>query len=245
VPDWPSHRRPAGQGRQPGGTVPPTRQRSRDFTVPTSQVSVIASVFQWGARPSVSRASRWCRQGQPGALILILADFCTAIRLRRSGGISNRSAAFSMASFSVVASTVPRCSARLRIISTRQRAISATASRPGSSAPAVPSNWAARRSCCRGRRTWRTSRESGTRAPRFRPDSTSISATWRQASLGQDATSRCTPRSRMLPRVSGGPGGTWRSLDDLVGAGEKRRRDFKAECLCGLEIDDQLDGGHV
>src|SRR4029077_16317728 len=49
--------------------------------------------------------------------------FCIAIRLRRSGGISNRSAAFSMASFSVAAFTVPRYSARLRMISTRQRGI--------------------------------------------------------------------------------------------------------------------------
>jgi len=64
-----------------------------------------------------------------------------------------------------------------------------------------------------------------------------------QASFKQDATSLCTPSSRMLPSVIGGVGGCWESLDHLVGAGDKRRRHFKAERLCGLEIDHQFELG--
>ena len=55
--------------------------------------------------------------------LVYAASAIAAIQLRRSGGMSNRSAVFSIASFSVAASTVPRCSARLRMISTRQRGI--------------------------------------------------------------------------------------------------------------------------
>jgi hypothetical protein len=35
------------------------------------------------------------------------------------------------------------------------------------------------------------------------------------------------------------------SLDDLVGAGEDRRRDRQPERLRGVEIDDQLEGGRL
>jgi hypothetical protein len=53
----------------------------------------------------------------------LLLTFSTAIRFCRWGGISNRSAAIFMASCALAASTVPRCSARLRMISTRQLGI--------------------------------------------------------------------------------------------------------------------------
>ena len=36
-----------------------------------------------------------------------------------------------------------------------------------------------------------------------------------------------------------------RSLDHLVGAREERLRDYQADCLGGLEIDDQLEGGRL
>ena len=47
----------------------------------------------------------------------------TLIRFRLSGPMSKRSAAALIAAVSFGASTVPKCSARLRMISTRQRGI--------------------------------------------------------------------------------------------------------------------------
>ena len=72
----------------------------------------------------------------------------------------------------------------------------------------------ARRSCCLGRRTCCTS--PGT-APRSRPDSStrSISAWWRHASLRQKTIRCCTPSSRMLPSVIGGPDGCGATIYQL------------------------------
>src|ERR1700730_924751 len=104
--------------------LPPSRSpcaRPRPAS-PLPATLIAASTF-W----SSSRGRAIIRCSQRRLLILL-----TAMRYWRAGSISNRLIAAAIASFSVLATTVPRCSARLRIKSTRQRAISGTLCRSSS-----------------------------------------------------------------------------------------------------------------
>ena len=118
-------------GSQPSPLFAASRgaQAARPKGRPTSRYRRPGNRSQGKAAPLVANSSQLIAGQALGAAVMHqsssrLLILVTVIRFRRTGSMSNCLIATAMASFSVLATTVPRRWARLRIRSTDQRAIS-------------------------------------------------------------------------------------------------------------------------